>query len=104
VAPQTFNNRPYSSDNKEREKKANPYDLKPSKLFSYDNPITTNIKTAYDNKIVGKMGVTTTSSINKNIKKAEEVRKGILANDRPQSANIVADRKKAKNVYPYSGE
>lgn len=64
--PQTYNNRPYSSDNKER--KANPYDIKPNRLFAYDNPITTNIKTAYDNKIMSKIG-TNTTNINKNSKK-----------------------------------
>jgi hypothetical protein len=69
---QTYNNRPYSSDNKEREKRVNPYDLKPNKLFAYDNPITSNsIKAAYDNKIIGKMGLTTTSGISKTVKKYE---------------------------------
>lgn len=100
---QTYNTRPYSSDNKDREKKANPYDLKANKLFAFDNSINSNIKAAYDHKIVGKIGVTTPSTI-KNIKKEEVSRKGVLANDRPQSANIVGDRKKGKNVYPYPGE
>lgn len=65
-----YNNRPYSSDNKDREKKPNPYDLKPNKLFSYDNPIATNIKAAYDSKLMTKLGVTA-GSINKGIKKPE---------------------------------
>lgn len=102
---QIYNTRPFSSDNKDREKKINPYDLKPSKLFAYENPVNTNIKAAYDNKIVGKLGTTTGTNIGKNIRKGEEVRKGVLGNDRPQSANIVPDRKKGKNGYSgYSGE
>jgi hypothetical protein len=99
--PQTYNNRPYSSDNKER--KPTPYELKPNRLFAYDNPVASNIKTAYDNKIIGKIGVTT-AGISKNPKRPEEVRKGVLANDRPQSANIVPDRKKPRSGYPYSWE
>jgi hypothetical protein len=69
---QMYNTRPYSSDNKEREKRANPYDLKPNKLFVYDNPITSNnIKAVYDNKIIGKMGLTTSNGISKTVKKPE---------------------------------
>ena len=48
------------------------YDLKPNKLFVYDNPITSNnIKAVYDNKIIGKMGLTTSNGISKTVKKPE---------------------------------
>ena len=50
-----YNARPYSSDTKDREKKANPYDTKPNKLFGYDT-FTSRLKSAYEQKVMGKVG------------------------------------------------
>jgi hypothetical protein len=61
--------------------------------------MTSNLKNTYENKVIGKLGVGTTNAINKNLKKIEEPKKYMFGNERPQSANIIADRKKQKNVY-----
>lgn len=90
--PQTkmYNTRPYSSDNKEREKKNNPYDTKPNKLFGYDT-FTSNLKNAYEQKVMGKIGSTASKAVpsgygTKPGKKKEEP-KPFVANERPSSAN-----------------
>jgi hypothetical protein len=66
-ANKTFNSRPYSSDTKDREKK-NPYDIKPNKLFGYDT-FTGNLKNAYEEKIIGKIGVAASTMNSKTKKK-----------------------------------
>lgn len=71
--------------------------MKPNKLFTYDNPITSTFKTAYESKITSKIGVTTMNT-NKNSRRVDEPKKVLVGNDRPQSANIIPQRKKAKNI------
>jgi methylthioribose-1-phosphate isomerase len=85
-----YNARPYSSDTKDREKKANPYDSKPNKLFGYDT-FTSNLKSAYEQKVMGKVGTAPSKGVSsaygtRTGKKKEET-KGFMANDRPSSAN-----------------
>lgn len=52
--PKVYNSRPYSSDTKEREKKTQPYEVKTSKLFGYDTFSGGGIKSAYEQKIMGR--------------------------------------------------
>lgn len=72
-----YNTRPFSSDAKDRQKKAqqpNP------KLFPYDSGLATTFKNPYEMKMIGKIGT------NVRPKKKEEVR-NMLPNERPTSAN-----------------
>ena len=65
------------------------------KMFPYDNLIT-NFKSPYETKSVGsKIG-----SFNKLTKKKQEdeFRSPLMTYERPQSANIAAERRKMKNT------
>jgi hypothetical protein len=92
TANRTFNSRPYSSDNKERDKK-HAYDFKPNKLFAYDHAVNNNVRQAFENKIGGKLGYPSNGVSKPNRKKEES--KAMMANDRPNSANM-ADLRKGK--------
>lgn len=66
--------------------------LEPKKnLFLYDS----SFKSPYDSKLTNKIG-----SNNKLMKKKEEIKNPIVAYERPQSANIAAERRKVRNVGP----
>lgn len=69
-------------------------------MFGYDSP-QPNIKTAFQSKLSGKIGVPS-SIATKNIKKKDDIKNPMMIYERPQSANIQADRKKMKNPLPYS--
>ncbi len=88
----TYNSRPYSSDNKEREpKKIDPFK---SKVGNYDALMST-FKSPYENKYVSK-----TTSNSKIPKKKEEMKSTMTSGyERPQSANIAAERRK-RNMVP----
>jgi len=90
-----YNSRPYSSDTKDREKKAQPYEVKTSKLFGYDTFSGGTgggggLKSAYEQKIMGRNSNATKTAP----RKKDE--KGFLANDRPNSANTSEEIKKPK--------
>ena len=78
TAAKTYNTRPFSSDAKDREKKAqqnvttNPIN---QKLFPYDTSgMATTFKNPYEMKMIGKIGTNL-----KNPKKKEEIRNPIMA-------------------------
>lgn len=81
-----YNTRPFSSDNKEREKKAmTPYEVKTNKLFGYDT-FSSGLKSAYEQKLGGsKVGGISSMTGTKGRK--ESGTKPYMANDRPSSAN-----------------
>ena len=66
--------------------------LEPKKsLFVYD----TDFKSPYDSKLITKI-----SSNNKLTAKKTEIKNPVLTYERPQSANIAAERRKIRNVGP----
>ena len=66
--------------------------LEPKKnLFVYD----TSFKSPYDSKLITKIG-----SNNKLAGKKTEIKNPVVAYERPQSANIAAERRKIRNVGP----
>lgn len=66
--------------------------LEPKKnLFVYD----TSFKSPYDSKLISKIG-----SNNKLGSKKPEIKNPIMTYERPQSANIAAERRKIRNVGP----
>lgn len=56
--PVKFNTRPFSSDAKDREKKA-PVQPANNKLFPYDSGMATTFKNPYEMKMIGKIGSNT---------------------------------------------
>lgn len=83
-----YNTRPFSSDAKDREKKAQTQP-NPTKLFPYDSGLASTLKNPYESK------VSRIPQNNKPVRRKEEIKPPLTAYERPISANSGSDKKKA---------
>lgn len=89
-----YNNRPFSSDTKERKERA--YQQQASKIHPSDSSLSSTLKNPYEAKLANKVG------LHPRGKKKEESRNLMMIYDRPISAKVAEERRKNMKGLAYN--